>query len=387
MPPKKQKTHIDWIRWVYRVLRRKRLTSEETPLLEELAIFIEEYGDETPLEKWLGFLYLMIGKDQEAERILSRLARIFPHDIEIQNALAYLLLKRKKTDEAVTRLLDALYSEENHPLLKKNLELLRSENLESWLATHSWSDFVFFTLPREGQAPFWENIGSHPLWRFVVPIVMIGVVFFLFFLIYPSLINLAQRYQQMRFRQMGTMVESYSIQDIEKLVEERQKYSIKLTEEEVGKKFEMLKDLIYEGKRNQAIILINELLNSNASEQVKEHVRIFESFVPKPDPKNIDFNPSCRDVLRTPFLYRDVYVNWVGTVANLFFQQRKETSFDLLINFVDEATVEGIATVKMPGFQSELRNGQKVRMFGRIAGIQIDNKVVILDPEIQHLSK
>lgn len=389
MAKEKKLTLQDWIRWVGRILRRRRVSAEETPKLEELEQFIEDYPDDTPLEKWLGFVYLMMGKDKEAERIFSRLIRSYAHDVEIQNALAYLMLKRGDTEGAVTHLLDALYTEENHPLVKRNLDLLRSsKDLPAWLSTHTWTDFVFFTPP---ESPWWDigwqEVIRNPFVRGGVVIGILGLAGGGLFLLYPTLINVAQKYQQTRYRQIGSVVDQYTIQDIEKLVEERQKYSIKLTEEEVGKKFEMIKDLLYQGKRNQALLLINELLNSNASEQVKEHVRIFESFVPAPDPRKIDYNPSCRDVLRTPFLYKDVYVNWVGTVANLFFNQRKETSFDLLINFVDEATVEGIATIKMEGFQSELRNGQKVRVFGRIAGIQIENKVVLLDPEVQYLGR
>jgi len=385
----KDKNFSDWIRWVARLLRSKKVSAEEARLLDDLKRFIEDFPDETPLEKWLGFVYIMMGQDREARRIFSRLVRIYPHDIEVLNALAYLLLKEGDTEKAVTHILDALYLQEDHPLLKRNLDLLRShDNLPSWLATHTWREFVFFTPP---EVPWWESVPravlSHPMVRaggIVGVLLLLGVAVFFF---YPSLINIAQRYQQIRHRQIGTVVENYTIQDIEKLVEERQKYTIKLTEEEIGRKFEMIKDLLYQGKRNQALMLINELLNSNASEQVKEHVRIFESFVPAPDPQKIDYNPSCRDVLRTPFLYEGVYINWVGTVANLFFNQRKETSFDLLINFVDEATVEGIATVKMEGFQDNLRNGQKVRVFGRIAGVQIENKVVLLDPLIQSLEK
>ncbi|MCX7883265.1 MAG: tetratricopeptide repeat protein [Brevinematales bacterium] len=389
MAKEKTKTIAEWMNWLGRLLRRKRVTAQEVSLLEELERVIEEHPDEPLLEKWLGFVYIMMGKEKDAERVLSRLVRVFPYDVEIQNALAYLFLKRGDTEGAVTHILDALYMEEGHPLLKRNLDLLRSlSDLEAWLATHTWTDFVFFVPPK---SPWWEmgwgEIFGHPLFRWGMigglVVLMGGVVFFL----YPTLINVAQKYQQMRYRQIGSVVDQYSIQDIEKLVEERQKYTIKLTEEEIGKKFEMIKDLLYEGKRNQALLLINELLNSNASEQVKEHVRIFESFVPLPDPRKIDYNPSCQDVLRTPFLYKDVYVSWVGTVANLFFNQRKETSFDLLINFVDEATVEGMATIKMEGFQSDLRNGRKVRVFGRIAGIQVDNKIVLLDPQIQYLDR
>jgi tetratricopeptide (TPR) repeat protein len=383
------KTIIEWNRWIYRILRRKKITTEEATLLEKLSDFLDEYPDNTPLEKWLGFLYLIMEQDREAERILSRMKSRFPQDSEIQNALAYLAIRRGETEKAVTHLLDALYTDENNPKLKQNLNLLRSsENLEAWLATHPWHEFVFYSLPKEDWfAPDISEILSHPIVRWVVVLLVLLLLGTIFFFLYPNLINIAQKYQQIRFRQTGSLVDSYTIQDIEKLVEERQKYSIKLTEEEIGKKFEMIKDLLYEGKRNQALMLINELLNSNASEQVKEHVRILQSFVPLPNPQNIDYNPSCRDVLKTPFLYQDVSISWVGTVANLFFNQRKETSFDLLINFVDEATVEGIATIKMEGFVSELRNGRKVRVFGRVAGVQIDNKVIILDPQIQYLDK
>jgi signal transduction histidine kinase len=260
------KTIIEWNRWIYRILRRKKITTEEATLLEKLSDFLDEYPDNTPLEKWLGFLYLIMEQDREAERILSRMKSRFPQDSEIQNALAYLAIRRGETEKAVTHLLDALYTDENNPKLKQNLNLLRSsENLEAWLATHPWHEFVFYSLPKEDWfAPDISEILSHPIVRWVVVLLVLLLLGTIFFFLYPNLINIAQKYQQIRFRQTGSLVDSYTIQDIEKLVEERQKYSIKLTEEEIGKKFEMIKDLLYEGKRNQALMLINELLNSTA---------------------------------------------------------------------------------------------------------------------------
>ena len=142
------------------------------------------------------------------------------------------------------------------------------------------------------------------------------------------------------------------------------------------RKFEELKTAISDQKHNKAKMLVNELLASNASLAVKERISILESFIIDPSTDNIDYVPSYAEIAVAPTIYQGIILRWQGTVANINHQGRKKTSFDLLVNFLGNGQVEGLAAVEVAGLQ-ELNNGDKVTVMGPLLGITKDNRVII----------
>jgi tetratricopeptide (TPR) repeat protein len=349
-------------------------------------------GNEENVLAWklLGLAEAENGSMDSASRAFQKASALDRNDAESLNALAWFDLLEGKTDAAVNRLLDALYIDEKNAGFKSNLERIRGARDVKMLARmEKPSSFIFVTLPRRSifdsvleaaggmlAGPFGKAalIGAG-----IVLLAVLGWVF------YPLAVNFV-RNANFTSEIGKNPIRKVSIQDVEQLVQERQNYSVRLSEDDVKRKFSQVKSFMAQRQFNRARILINELLNSNAGEGVKTQVDILQSLLPDTDPDAIDFIPQARDVIRLPFLYKDVLIRWDGMVANIDHRDQKETSFDLLINFVDEGVVEGIADCRLDGFQ-QLRNKDKVSVTGKITGITLDNRVVVIGKTFKPIGK
>lgn len=356
-------------------------------LLEEFLVREER---ELAAVKLMAFALIHTGQYPEARRYLSRALSINRNDTETLNAMAYLDLSQGDITAGINNLLDALYIDKEHPRLKANLEMLKGgKDPKILFSLTSAEDFLFLELPSQ---PWMDEAAERlfqflrtPRFRLLLFMVLAGGIIALVAAGWPSISNWIENYRYTRGFGGGDY-RNITIQDIDNLVAERQNYKISLEEDDINRKFALIKQNLEMGKRNRAVLLINEILHSNAPERMKEHVRIFQSFVPDAHPGNLDYNPRYRDVVRAPFLYQDVFIKWNGTIANLHHRGKEETSFDLLIDFVNDAVVEGIAQPHFPGFLS-IRSGQKVTVFGHIAGITLDNKVIIKGQQIVPIEK
>ncbi|OHD53557.1 MAG: hypothetical protein A2014_10810 [Spirochaetes bacterium GWF1_49_6] len=353
-----------------------------------LVPFVEEYEYHIMALKLLGISLIETGRLEDAAGYLQSAYNQNRNDSETLNALAYLELIKGKNEAGIPYLLDALYLDEENDMLKRNLERVRAaENPALFLKMGKPYTFLFIKLP--DQPPFREFMEKaaefvrKPVMRYVIIVAAAALAGIALYFLSPSIVNWLEAY---RMERGGASFTQVTIKDIETLVAERENYKILLSEAEVEQKFNMVKYYLENKERNKAVITINEILNSNAHELVKEHVLILQSFIPDPDPDSLGYIPDCREVVKRPLIYKDVYIKWNGTVANLQHKGHEETAFDLLINFVDEGIVDGIAFVTVPGWL-DIRNKDKVAVYGTIAGIQMDNRVVIIGDQVVPIGK
>lgn len=362
-------------------------THEYKEIIALLTPYIEENSDNVLALKILAFSLLETDDEEEALFYFKKALSINRNDVEALNAMSFLVLSENNIEQSINYLLDAIYIEKDNNKLKQNLEKIRNiKDPKVFLSMNKPADFIFIRLPRERLINkiqiLTADILSLPLVR---AIGVTGGIVLLLFLLYPVFRDIVKDYLFKNGIGHGR-VTHVAIQDIDKLVEERSKYNIKLSGSEVKTKFDSIKTYLQENQHNRAVIVINELLNSNASEFIKERVRVLQMFLPDVTVQTIDFTPQVQDVIKIPFLYKDVFVRWNGTIANLEHKARKETAFDLLINFVDNAVVEGIAETHYDGFLQVL-SGEKVAVFGQIAGITVDNKIILKGKEIQRIGR
>ncbi|MGC8765598.1 MAG: tetratricopeptide repeat protein [Brevinematia bacterium] len=384
-----KKEKLDLNRLYYELIEKfkSRKSSMDLKFITDRAYFLLEKEENITIEKILAIVLIELQDYKEAKNILLNILEKCPDDPEALNAIAYIYLKEGLIDEATKFLLDALYIDKENKTIKNNLERIRNtDDPKIAFSLIPPKDFLYLNLP---PLPFFRilkvffiKLLMTSYGKFVVLFSSVVLLLIIIYLIYPSYINWAEDYRFKKGLGKGRITH-LEIKDIEKLVEERKKYQLKLSEEDVKKKFSMIEYYLQEKKVNKATITINELLNSNASEQIKERVIIWRDFLIKlENSSQIDYLPSVQEVLRAPFLYQDVYVSWGGTIVNLEHKERKETVFDLLINFVDNATVEGIAEVHLEGFH-KVSNSEKVYVFGQIYGINLDNHILVKGITIQ----
>ncbi len=383
----------DRFRLAVRLFRGKDRLKRYPDIVELLRPYVENRPDHLTAMKLLAYALVETGATRDAVHYYRKVLSANKNDTEALNASAFLELETGNAEDAVQMLLDAVYVDERDERLKANLEKLRNiRDPKLFFSMTRPSDFLFYNLPEENsfdrfRSAALDGVGRLALsktGRVLLLISGIAVLGALLYFFYPAIRTLAEDYRLRRG--LGAHYRRISIRDIDKLVEDRVKYSIKLTEEQIQRKFAMIREALEARQRNRALMLVNELLHSNASELIKERVRMLQGFVQNPDPREIDFTPDIREVVKLPFLYEGVAVRWSGTVANLEFKGRDETAFDLLINFVDRATVDGIAEIHFKGFR-KVSSGQKAAVFGVITGLTLDNRVIVRGLEIQDLGR
>ncbi len=371
------------------LLFKKKGTSRDfQKIIEILNVYTELHPGDVLANKLLAFSLCEIKSYEEARLVFRSIYNNYPDETDVLNALAWLGLQDGNTEESINYLLDAIYIDKNNLQLKKNLEDLKNlKDPRVFFRMSRSRDFLFTNLPRETAVEKIErdlnNVLKSPLARTAVILASVIFLCLIIYRNYPGIVNLFEEYRFKKGLGQGR-VTHVTIQDINKIIDERKLYNIKLSEQDIKKKFDLLNNYMEEKKRNQAMMLINELLNSNASDYVKERVLVLKEVMPDIDINKIDYQPSVQEVTRIPFLYQDVYVRWYGTVANLEHKERRETVFDLLINFIDNAVVEGIAESHFQGFQN-ITSGEKVGIVGLVAGITIDNKIIVKGLQIQRL--
>lgn len=371
----------------FRGKNRKQFYPE---IINLLTGYVQNHPDHLAAVRMLAFALAETGQFRDSHHYYQHVLRANKNDTEALNAVAFLELENGGTESSVNYLLDAIYVDDKNQRLKKNLESLKKiKDAKLFFSMTKPSDFIFIDLPKES---YYSQLTGKLLelpsttnGRIALAAAAVLIAIFLIYLVYPAYVSWMENYRFSRSIGSGK-VTHITIQDVERLVQEREKYNLKLSEDQIREKFSMARTFLEEKRRNQAVILINELLNSNASDAIKERVGMLREFIPDPDPRQIDFNPDVREVIKTPFIYENVSLRWEGTAANLEHKARTETVFDLLIDFVDKATVQGIAETHFEGFK-DIESGQKFTVFGIISGITVDNKVVVIGKEIQRIRR
>jgi tetratricopeptide (TPR) repeat protein len=118
------------------------------------------------------------------------------------------------------------------------------------------------------------------------------------------------------------------------------------------------KQLIKNGRYNDALLVINKILNSNANMSVKERAAFLKSFIINIEDREWGDIP-YREILNRPHLYGGVSVRWRGRVANLARRQTAQV-FHLLVDYRSEDVFAGIADVFLETADGKLKNGDMV---------------------------
>ena len=112
------------------------------------------------------------------------------------------------------------------------------------------------------------------------------------------------------------------------------------TEKEIEKKLKTIQDYLYDFRDNLAQRDINIILNSNASEYIKDRARLLEKYVSEPELTSFSDNFSWDEVSRNPLIYDGCYVLWKGKAANVI-STTENISFDFLVGYHEGKSLDG----------------------------------------------
>lgn len=325
--------------------------------------------------KGLACCLFLDNREREARSYLEEAIEYAMTDPEIHNLLALTYLKEGQAQKAIEQILDAQDLSPSD-LLTSTLNQIKKLKNPDLVKAMPLIPLIQITLPSVSLLSEKTKKKLMTLMPIALLVFFIGSLIFF----YPDLRNWVTK---LNIRNRGEIspATEVSIKGIRDIVNARENFRILLGEEVIVRKFEALKTAISEQQHNKAKILVNELLASNASLAVKERVGILESFIIDPSVDNIDYVPSYAEIAVAPAVYEGVMLRWQGTVANVHHQRRKKTTFDLLVNFVGQGQVEGIATVELEGMQ-ELNNGDQITVIGPVLGLTEDNRIIMLGQKI-----
>ncbi len=326
---------------------------------------LKENKNDHEIYLYLGYASVFTDDLEGALKYFRRGLMVAEDNIDLLKGLAFSYLKNERIEDAINKWGEILEKKPGDRFARKAIEKLRaSGNIDYFVENARPKDFF------SGKLPLSEKIKPYILGLSITfGIIIICVVFYTTPLykkaiqkFYPEVSNL----NKISFPETGPVIRDDS---------EDALYSF--SEKEIETNFMKVKKSIYKNEINDAIILLNKVMLSNASLLVKEKFEILYKFVDPPDPLSIDYNPHYYEILKEPAAFKGVYVLWTGRIANLVID-KKNVQFDLLVNYENEDTIDWIAHVIIYGTYY-IENRQKVEIFGSFDGYDRESGKLLVD--------
>lgn len=279
-------------------------------------------------------------------------------DPNILLCLAALYLNHGDTDRALNLYLEVLSIQESNRIAKKALKIIRKypgpENISIWIDSGSLST-LFPPFPRMAVPEI--NIGR----LFAAMAVGLGIIFGVF--LFTGILSAPER-RGSREIPHGIIL---APEERDSPLQFGGSHRFWLSETDVINTYNEAVRLFSEHRDEAARFRLNRILESNASEAIKNRARLLISYMETPGFHNLQDRFSYSEVILEPFLFRDVYVIWRGLATNIEVGQTY-TSFDFLVGFDTRQTLEGIVHVHYD-FAIPVNPEHPVEILGRVIPI------------------
>jgi tetratricopeptide (TPR) repeat protein len=268
-----------------------------------------------------------------------RLAReVKIRDPQVLLGLAVLYLRRGETDKAVDFYLEVQERDPGNKTAKKALTAIRkhagAERFGVWLESGKLHT-LYPPIPRAGFTPS----------RVLIPAAALALVLAA---AYGVLVQrrLLPHPLRPRGNRPAAAALSLSREERNEPVQIGGSYRYILTRDQALDAYDRGLALFTAYRDEAAKIHLNRILESNASEALKNRARLLGSYteIPGFDTFRQGDNIPYREDIQDPALYRDVQVIWRGMATNVA-SGEKDTAFDFLVGYDTRKTLEGIVPV------------------------------------------
>lgn len=265
---------------------------------------------------------------------LKRAEQLAPDDTDIVLALAALYVRRGETEKAVTTYLAVLELRPGNREARRALSILRRESSPEALAELVGSGRIARFYPRSKRLP-------PRLAGLLVGVGLCATLAAVVFLLGPEIGRIASAIASPR--PVRPEVAAISLDAAEKAAPVTTEGSFRyvLTDRQTIEDFEAAKAYFQQYRDNAALVEINRLLGSNASDAVKAKARTLKNFVGAPDFRTVRDAPTFAQVAADPRLYDGCSVIWRGMAANVR-PQGPGLAFDFLVGYDEKKNLEGI---------------------------------------------
>lgn len=288
------------------------------------------YRENSDFYYYLGISCLLLRDFSGANSYLRRSLQIDPSDSRTMLGLAAIHLKHNSPSEAIKIWLDILDKDPRNSYAKKGLAILKNNVAMEKIP----EDFFVKNLHRI--IPYRKAVVLYKSLRVAAVLALIAMLSATLFYSWNYITKKTGKIERL----YPELVISRDISDIVAAGD----FTIELDSREIVRIFETAKKHFLDSRDNEARIEINRLLNSNASEQVKEKARLLSGYLREPDFRYFVNTITYRDVVQYPYLYNQCYVKWSGKIANIQVHE-KHASFDFLVGYDTGRVLEGIVKV------------------------------------------
>ncbi|WP_461254989.1 tetratricopeptide repeat protein [Treponema sp. R80B11-R83G3] len=303
-----------------------------------------------------GIICLYSGNYAQAHENFNLARKIKINDPDLMLCFAVLYLKRMDTVQAVHYYLEVQELDQKNKIAKKALAVIRKysagEALSDWM-TENLSK-LFPPIPAPSVTP--KTILNISLIFAAAVILVFGILITVKVLPNPFKSK----------NQRSTADFNLSDQDKRESVQVGGNYRYILTRDQAVNLYDKALSLFTSYRDEEAKKSINRILESNASQGIKNRARLLLDNMEVPGFDNFKRadNPSFADVKNESAIYRNVHVIWKGMATNVAVTD-EGTTFDLLVGYDTRKTLEGIVPVIFSGPVS-INTEKPLEVLGRI---------------------
>jgi hypothetical protein len=284
-----------------------------------------------------GLTCLYLNEYGNALSFFKQARQIKVKDINTLLGLAALNMHKSNTNQAVDLYLDVQEIAPKNKIVKKALSIIRKysepDRLLEWLEAGNLKQ-LYPPIP-----PY----RLHPriiISGLVIALLAAAICFF-------SMVQLSVIKNPFAKQNPRSITElALSAQERKEPVELGGSYRYIVTRDQAINLYDDALSLFSSYHDEKAKIRLNQILESNASEGLKNKSRLLMTYMEMPGFDNFirADNVSYSDVISEIHLYRDVYVIWKGMATNVNVDD-ENTRFDFLVGYDTRTTLEGIVPV------------------------------------------
>jgi tetratricopeptide (TPR) repeat protein len=315
------------------------------------------------LDSWrylytLAICSLHAGNVGAAYDCLRRAVKLRNNEPLLVLGIAAIYLKRGDTKRAADLYLQALELDAKNPLAKKALDALKiyaqGDRLQDFVESGKWQRYIPppLKLPPGASARRFVKRAKKPALVIVICLAVAGGGYLLFTRVdFSSLFSrirlpapiarLLGREDAIDSERPGLAESALSGAEMENPVSLDGSFKYVLTEEQVLSDYRKALRYYAAYRDEAAKVEINRLLNSCASQVIKNKASILLNYTQEPAFTTLKDRFEYREVMKDPTLYNGCYVIWRGMIANIRVVQG-QSEFDLLVGYDKRNTLEGI---------------------------------------------
>jgi hypothetical protein len=268
--------------------------------------------------------------------------------------LAVLFLRRGETDRALDLYLEVLELDEHNRIARRALNTIRKYAGADTLSLLIESGRLSRFYPPLPKAP--PNPRKVALSAFLLALILAGGALVKF-----DLIPLPGRGGPPREGLAGSALDR---EEVKEPVQVGGAFRYILTRDQVLDAYKKARSLFTGFRDEAARVELNRIIESNASEAVKNKARLLLPYLELPGFDTLRDRFSYGEVIRDPALYRGCHVIWRGMATNLNAEENS-TAFDFLVGYDTRSSLEGIVPVVFK-FSVTVNPEQPLEVLGRV---------------------